>query len=254
MGAHRYWRLLLDTANSNARAGIAELEMRGSVGGADMCVGGTPVVSGTTTGAAANVFDNSTATEWSSAAGVGGHWAGYDFGTPVTVVEVAHTQPAAIASCSAWALLQYSDDGVTWVSLAPYATLTLTASATTVFSGFTAPVVTRAGEVSRLNTNWPAGMSSTMGVVGQVIRHDAADGGQYRVAGTVAIDGTPATPVRRRVRLFNTTTARVVREVWSNDDGTFEFANLALAEYIILSDDHTRLYNAVVADKVMAVV
>ena len=70
----------------------------------------------------------------------------------------------------------------------------------------------------------------------------------------MAIDGTPAVPVRRRVRLLHECTGRLVREVWSNEDGTFEFANLALAEYIVLTDDHTRLYNAVVADKVLAVV
>lgn len=84
-------------------------------------------------------------------------------------------------------------------------------------------------------------------------RRDTIDGGAYRIAGTVAIDGTPTTPVKRRVRLFHRITGRLIREVWSATDGTFSFESIALAEYIVMSDDYTRLYNAVVADAVVPV-
>lgn len=88
---------------------------------------------------------------------------------------------------------------------------------------------------------------------GLLVRHDAEDGGAYRVAGTVAIDGSPVTPVSRRVRLFHRLSGRLVRETWSAADGTFAFERIKAGEYLVVTDDHTRTYNAVAADAVQAV-
>ena len=82
---------------------------------------------------------------------------------------------------------------------------------------------------------------------------NGADGGAYRVAFTVAIDGTPTTPVRRRVRLFHLSTGRLIREQWSAADGTGEFANVAAGKYLVVTDDYTGTYEAVAATEVSAV-
>ena len=80
------------------------------------------------------------------------------------------------------------------------------------------------------------------------------DGGAYRVAGTVAIDGTPTTPVHRRVRLLERITYRVVAEQWSDPvTGAFEFRNLANQQYLVVAEDYTRYYNVVTADAITPV-
>lgn len=86
-----------------------------------------------------------------------------------------------------------------------------------------------------------------------VLHADAVDGGPFRVAGTVKIDGTPPVPVRRRVRLFDVISGRLVRQVWSDTGGAFSFERVRAGEYLVVSDDYTRAYNAVVADRVLAV-
>lgn len=97
------------------------------------------------------------------------------------------------------------------------------------------------------------GLGASAQRVGGLLQHDAADGGGYRVAGVVKVDGTPPTPVRRRVRLFDVQRGRLVRETWSADDGTFAFERIRAGEYLVVSDDYSRTYNAVAADRVSAV-
>jgi len=67
MAAHLHWRIRPITAvqNGGANFAFAEIEMRGSVGGADQCVGGAAIKSSqfdATTYAAVNAFDNNAAT------------------------------------------------------------------------------------------------------------------------------------------------------------------------------------------------
>lgn len=89
--------------------------------------------------------------------------------------------------------------------------------------------------------------------LGSRLQYLPFDGGPYRVAGTVKIDGTPAVPVRRRVRLFHRFSGRLLRETWSAPDGTFEFAKVALDTYLVVADDYTGVYEAEAADRVVAV-
>lgn len=102
----------------------------------------------------------------------------------------------------------------------------------------------------RLNTAWPAGAKrATAGH--HSARFDAVDGGNYRIAGTVAIDDSPDIPVSRRVRLFHRLSGRMVRETWSAPvSGAYEFRNLRSQLYLVVSHDHTGVYNAAVKDSI----
>ena len=111
----------------------------------------------------------------------------------------------------------------------------------------------RVGGIARIVTNWPAGQPGGVRAVA-ALKHFDGVAGPYRIAGTVAIAGTPDTPVRRRVRLFVQITGQIVRQTWSNAaTGAFEFAGLAQQPYIVLADDYTAIYNAVPADAVLPV-
>jgi hypothetical protein len=82
------------------------------------------------------------------------------------------------------------------------------------------------------------------------LRYDPIDGGSTDITGVVQIEGAPAA---RRVRLLEAQTARLLRSTFSAPTGQYVFKNMRSdTEYILLADDHTRVYNAVVADKVKA--
>lgn len=251
MAAHRYWRVLLSAANSNGRAAVVELQMRGSVSGATLCTGGTILASGTSSGlVAANAFDGNTATEWNSEITGGIPWLGYDFGTAVSVVEISIRSNPNASMQSLWGLLQWSDNAVNWVTLAP--SLGMGAASTTyVFSGFADVVAPRlVGAALQLPTAWPTDTARAR-VLGQPLRADLVDGGAYRIDGDVAIEATPVIPVSRVVLLFTADSYRLIRRTWSDAvTGAYSFPNLRLQKYIVLTRDYTRTYNAVVADEI----
>ena len=236
--------------------------MRSSVGGADQCVGGTASGVNNVGRPPSQAFDNSTATIWHDGATGGGTTRlSYDFGAPKDIVEMLVTNASGTglygrnyAPAGCW--VQWSDNGTTWFFGTPVVDMIgITEDAQTMLlQGVTdGPLPARAsGKTIRLPDRWPAGPSYPR-TTGAYFRHDVIDGGAYRIAGNVAIDGTPSVPVKRRVRLFQRLTGRLVREVWSATDGTFAFEKIALGEYLVISDDYTRLYNAVVADAVVSV-
>lgn len=78
-------------------------------------------------------------------------------------------------------------------------------------------------------------------------------GGPGRIASTVEVKATPAnTLVRRRVRLFDERSGRLVRETWSDaTTGAYAFEGLALRKYTVISHDHTGAHRAVIADGLM---
>lgn len=105
-----------------------ELEMRATVGGANQCSGGTPIAStAAATHPASNAFDGSSTTYWQSntATGLvdpslGTSWLGYQFASPVDVIELSFTSMTYTSNL--WAAptqiwLDYSDDGVNWSTL-----------------------------------------------------------------------------------------------------------------------------------------
>ena len=77
---------------------------------------------------------------------------------------------------------------------------------------------------------------------------DVTDGGAYQITGTVSELGVLG---KYRVRLFNRRTGRLVREIWSGEDGTYAFRNIAyrLNGYFIVAYDHgDEPLNACIAD------
>lgn len=258
MTARKHWGLLLlPRPGSGSGVAVAEVEMRAAPGGADQCVGGTPGGSTTSGNPAANAFDNAASTLWHHGSAGSGQRLSYEFATPVEIVEVAITLPGSAATypgatfgpSAVW--LQWSDDGVTW-QFGQGAT-----DLSTFGNGQTAVLpVSDAPPVFRLSGGFLrlAGFVGTSPAVlaGRALVARPADDGPGRIAGTVANDGTPVVPVRRRVRLFDQLSGRLVREVWSEaGTGAFEFGGLALRPYLVVTDDHTRLYDPVARAEVV---
>lgn len=81
------------------------------------------------------------------------------------------------------------------------------------------------------------------------ITADLQDGGNYRIADNVSRLGVLGT---YRVRLFDRLSGRLIRETWSNVDGSyaFEFIAYRLNGYFIVAFDHTSgdRRNAAIAD------
>lgn len=260
--AHRWWALLV-TARPGTGNGvaIAEVEMRASSGGANIATGGTASGTNNVGHPPANAFDGNAATEWrDGATGANPVRLAYDFGSAVTVAEIVVTTPGAASAypgatygpAACW--VQWSDDGTSWRFARPAVDLSAlgnAASATIESITDTAPGARVVGVSLRLAPGVPAAAPARR--VGAVHRHDLADSGVYRVAGTVVIDGTPATPARRRVRLFDKVSGRLVRELWSATDGTFEFAQVRRGPWLVVVDDYSLTYEADAATEVLAV-
>lgn len=78
---------------------------------------------------------------------------------------------------------------------------------------------------------------------------DLEHGGRGRVTGTTKNVGNPDYPVSRRVRLLRKRDGQLAREMWSDAGGNYDFTHVRHdVEYIVLSQDHTGVYNAVIAD------
>lgn len=259
MAAHRYWRALLRTSVTNNRVALKEFQLRTTIGGPTACTGGTIIASGSAGGQpATNAFDGNTATEWASGPPVLGHaWIGYDFGSPVDIAEVMLITSGNEYDRRVGGYLQYSDDGASWGLLSPGFPETLGDAGTITLSGFAAvgnSVIV--GSKITLNPGWPTQAINAQ-VRGSIARIDVEDGGPYRIAGTTEREVTPGVFVvhpYRRVRLFERLTGRLVREQWSDPlTGAYEFSQIKLREYILLTDDHARYYNAVAADLITPV-
>jgi len=260
MTARKHWAILVGPrAGSGGGVAIAEVEMRAAVGGADQCTGGTPGGVTTSGNPASNAFDNSTSTLWHHGSAFGGQRLSYEFAAPVEIVEMAITLPGAgsaypgttFGPAAVW--VQWSDDGVTWnfgrgtTSLEEF-----TSAQTAVIAVSDAPPPATVTGLVRRVTGYvgPQGQAAFLASGLYALR--PLDDGPYRIAGTVANDGTPVVPVRRRVRLFDQATGRLVRQVWSQEDtGAFEFSGLALRPYLVVTDDHTRLYDPVARSEVV---
>lgn len=73
--------------------------------------------------------------------------------------------------------------------------------------------------------------------------------GRGRVAGTVKVQGSPNTPVYRRVRLIREADGLLMRELWSHPTtGAYSFDYVdELQKFTVMSYDHTLNYNGVLA-------
>lgn len=269
MAAHRYWALLVTArAGSGNGVGIAEVEMRASTGGADQCTGGTASGASSFGLVAGNAFDDNDATIWHNAA-TGGNAVrlSYDFNSPTTVVEIFVRNPPAGATtglpgvtygpAACW--VQWSDDGATWYYGGPAADLSGLGNAGTAtiaaVTDASPPAIVRGDNIT-LAPGWPAQALNAQ-VRSTLARTDIEDGGAYRIAGITRKESSPDVFVvypYRRVRLLERQTGRLIRETWSDPvTGAYAFEKLKLREYILLTDDHARYYNAVAADAIVPV-
>lgn len=83
-------------------------------------------------------------------------------------------------------------------------------------------------------------------------RVNAYDDGGHRITGTTKNTGTPELPVRRRVRLHDQPSGRVVREVWSDaTTGAYTFDRIRMGTFYVTAFDHTGQYNGVVETDVI---
>jgi hypothetical protein len=138
-GAHRYWRLYVDAVLSGTSIALTELGLSLTPGGASVAAGGTASASNATSGAAANAFDGNSGTWWMTVSSQVPGWLAYDFGAGVTKnikgFSLTSQNSAQFATQTPSQFqLQYSDDGVTWVTLAAGTALSWIQNETKVFS------------------------------------------------------------------------------------------------------------------------
>jgi hypothetical protein len=122
---HLYWRIFcienFDTTNSSGDSYSAiKIEFRGTSGGPNMAVGGTPIASSTFPGyPITNAFDDNDNTLWSgdnfynpSVTG----WVSYQFTSPVVINEILWKARNDSYSTQSVKLgrLEYSDNGLAW--------------------------------------------------------------------------------------------------------------------------------------------
>lgn len=85
------------------------------------------------------------------------------------------------------------------------------------------------------------GATTGRDALGKILTRDYQDGGNMMLTGIVTSNGAPA---RRRVRLFDQTSGRLVRETWSDAiTGVYKFEYIRPGMFIVLGHDHTGAYD-----------
>lgn len=267
---HRYWRISFwmgqVTDSANATVSLSEVEMRGSIGGADLTGSGTAsavLASGNAgSGVVANVFDNNTGTSFVIQHFYNPHpeyqHIVYDFGagSPVDIAEMTIRSGGASANTADRASIWYSDDNTTWVRASQFFDVSAlrTINTTVTLNGFVASgaeVYRALTPRHRLNVGWTPDPTLPTRAPGRVALPNLVDGGGYEISGTVAIDDTPDIPVRRQVRLFEKATGRLLRETFSAANGAYSFEKIPNRTYFVVAHDvDGGEYNAVIADKI----
>lgn len=124
--AYRYWRLYVTALNSGgSQLYIFEVELRASVGGADLTnYGTTPVAESSfldngegTVYLGAYTIDNYLSDGWVTPTGAIPAWVRYDLGTPKSVVEFAILPYPSAGYCPRDFKIQGSTDGSSWLDV-----------------------------------------------------------------------------------------------------------------------------------------
>jgi hypothetical protein len=85
-----------------------------------------------------------------------------------------------------------------------------------------------------------------------VVHEVGASGTLSTPAGSTANIGSPNSPVRRRVRLHDQPTGRLLRETWSAaGTGVFQFHYLRAGTFYVAAFDHTGQNNGVVTTDIV---
>lgn len=115
MAAHLYWRLNFASPTNGSNPAVAEIAMHTTVGGSNVCTGGT--AGGTNINGsfpATNAFDGNTATDCQTTAAAS--TISYQFASAQAIVEYTVTSSASLAASFApdtWTF-EFSDNGTTW--------------------------------------------------------------------------------------------------------------------------------------------
>lgn len=246
MSAHVYWRINFATPTNGSNPAVCELAMHTSIGGSDVCSGGT--AGGTSINAsfpAANAFDgNLSGTDCQTTATPS--TISYQFATAQTIVEYAITASATLAATFApqtWTF-EYSDDGATW-TIAGYARgqVSWGASETRTF-----PVNAGAESGQQLKSLRQA-ITYTPPAPNVVKQGIAPTPGPHTVSGTIYVNGTVTGGLI--VCAHAKATKELIGTTTTASDGTYSIkcgANWADV-YIVAFDPTT--YEAIVFDAVI---
>lgn len=128
-GSYRYWRIYITEAiAATTYIAFAEIELRGSVGGADLTTTSTPVTESTFLGGSAGsntVKNDGSTSSWISTTTAVPQWLRYDLGTSNNVAQVAmlpiSTVPARAPSIF---ILQGSNDGTSFTDVKTFTGIT----------------------------------------------------------------------------------------------------------------------------------
>lgn len=246
MSAHLYWRVNFSGNNGNNPA-ICELAMHTSVGGADVCTGGT--AGGTSINAsfpASNAFDgNLTGTDCQTTATPS--TISYQFASAQAIVEYVVTASATLAATyapAAWTF-EYSDDGSTWV-IAAYVRgqVGWLASESRTF-----PVNAGAATAQQIKALRPAIQPGTANAGGSIQIGRASTPGPKTVSGIVKVNGTVT------AGLIVCAHAKVTKELLGTgvtaSDGSYSIkcGNNFTDVYVVAFDPAT--FQALVCDQVL---
>ena len=264
VGAHRYWRLMIDAVQGNpSYKALQEIVLLS--GGSQVFPVDTSESSfyAPNNMRASRLFDGNMTDVWGGAwAAVDDQpaWVGWDMGSAVAfdaILIYPWVETTSAIRIPKTFRLAYSDDGSTWT-----AGVTVTnAPAWNYRSPYylavdMGAIAGHAIASGNFNADAAAGVDRSVvsGVRVTMLRGDVVDGGAFRIYGPTLLlaDGeTEAVPVgSRHVRLFNQQTAVLVREGYSGADGQYSFDNIRDGEYFVIAHDPTGAYNAAIADRV----
>lgn len=247
MSAHVYWRINFASPSNGNNPAICELAMHTSVGGADVCAGGT--AGGTNINAsfpAANAFDgNLTGTDCQTTAT--SSTISYQFASAQAVVEYVVTASATLAATYApetWTF-EYSDDGSTW-TIAAYVRGQVSWG---VSEARTFPVNAGAETSQQLKALRPAASPGAANVGGSVQLGHAPTPGPKTVSGTVTVNGTATGGLL--VRAYAKATGEFIGQATTASDGAYSIkCGVNWADvYVIAFDPAT--FQALVYDQVV---
>ena len=117
----RYWRLYITANDGMTYSEVNAIEMSASAFGANIATGGTPIASSAFgASVAANAFDGSLTTAWTSATTSLPQWIGYDFGVgnarTIRAIGIHGSNSGYTARSPKNFDVQYSADGVNWTT------------------------------------------------------------------------------------------------------------------------------------------
>jgi hypothetical protein len=117
----RYWRIYVTANDGTTYSEVNAIEMSTSAFGANIATGGTPIASSAFgASVAANAFDGSLTTAWTSATTALPQWVGYDFGAgnhkTIRAIGIWGSNSGYTTRSPKNFDVQYSADGVTWMT------------------------------------------------------------------------------------------------------------------------------------------